>query len=190
MVGTERARASAAALVAATWLGGGTANAASGVQGLEVLSNRADLISGGDALVAARLAGGADPATLRVDLDGVDVTGAFALRPSGRFEGLVTGLKVGSEHADRARRGRSGQADHDHQPPDRRPGVRRPAGDAVRVQSERVEPAARRGRRRAVQRADAGSTTSTATRPTSSWPTTRPTRPRPRSSSRRRPTAG
>ena len=33
---------------------------------------------------------------MRVDVDGVDVTGAFALRPNGRFEGLVTGLKVGA----------------------------------------------------------------------------------------------
>ena len=96
MVGDKRARASAAALVVAIGLGGGTAYASSDVQGLEVLSNRADLISGGDALVAARLAGGANPATLRVDLDGTDVTGAFALRPSGRFEGLVTGLKTGT----------------------------------------------------------------------------------------------
>ena len=61
-----------------------------------------------------------------------------------------------SQHADRARRERRRQADHDHQPPDRRPGVRRPAGDALRLQPERVEPAARRGGRRAVQRADEG----------------------------------
>ena len=95
MVGRSVARVSAAAVVAAC-LGGGTAHAASGVQALEVLSNRADLISGGDALVAARLAAGLDPATVRVDVDGIDVTSAFALRPSGRLEGLVTGLKVGA----------------------------------------------------------------------------------------------
>jgi hypothetical protein len=64
---------------------------ASGVQSLEVLSNRADLISGGDALVAAQASG---PVT--VDVDGRDVTGAFAIRPSGRLEGLVTGLRVGA----------------------------------------------------------------------------------------------
>lgn len=63
---------------------------ASGVQSLEVLSNRADLVSGGDALVAAQVTG---PVT--VDVDGRDVTSAFAVRPSGRLEGLVTGLKVG-----------------------------------------------------------------------------------------------
>ena len=95
MVGRSVARVSAAAVMAAC-LGGGTAHSASGVQALEVLSNRADLISGGDALVAARLADGINPATVRVDVDGIDVTGAFALRPRGRLEGLVTGLKVGA----------------------------------------------------------------------------------------------
>jgi hypothetical protein len=89
------ARVSGAVAIAAC-LGGGTAQAAGGVQGLEVLSNRADLISGGDALVAARLADGVNPATVRVDVDGIDVTSAFALRPSGRLEGLVTGLRVGA----------------------------------------------------------------------------------------------
>ena len=41
--------------------GGADAFAASGVRALEVVSNRADLISGGDALVAARLAEGPTP---------------------------------------------------------------------------------------------------------------------------------
>src|SRR4051794_9247627 len=95
MVGRSVARVSVAAVLAAC-LGGGTPQAASGGQGLEVLSNRADLISGGDALVAARLADGVDPAAVRVDVDGVDVTSAFALRPSGRLEGLVTGLEPGA----------------------------------------------------------------------------------------------
>ena len=96
MLGRRVARVSTVAVVASAWLGAGTANATNGVVGLEVLSNRADLISGGDALVAARLAEGLDPATVRVDVDGVDVTSAFALRPSGRLEGLVSGLKVGA----------------------------------------------------------------------------------------------
>jgi hypothetical protein len=95
MLGVRVARVSVAAAIA-TCLGAGTAHAAGAVQGLEVLSNRADLISGGDALVAARLADGVNPATVRADLDGIDVTGAFALRPSGRWEGLVTGLKDGA----------------------------------------------------------------------------------------------
>ena len=60
---------------------------------IDVISNRADLISAGDALVAID---GADPAAIRVTEDGRDVTGAFAVRPDGRFEGLVTGLDVGA----------------------------------------------------------------------------------------------
>ena len=31
-----------------------------------------------------------------MDVDGVDVTSAFAVRPNGRYEGLVTGLKLGA----------------------------------------------------------------------------------------------
>ena len=56
------------------------------------------LISGGDALVSARVA---DPATTRVDVDGADVTSAFAVRPNGRYEGLVTGLQARGQHARR-----------------------------------------------------------------------------------------
>ncbi len=63
-------------------------------ESLEVVSNRADLISGGDALVSATLAENA--AGVRVDVDGVDVTSAFGVRPNGRYEGLVTGLKLGA----------------------------------------------------------------------------------------------
>lgn len=60
---------------------------------IEVLSNRADLVSGGDALVEVN---GADPAAVaRVDVDGRDVTGSFAVRPNGRFQALLTGLKLG-----------------------------------------------------------------------------------------------
>ena len=62
---------------------------------VEVLSNRADLISGGDALVEIVLSPGVDPLGVRVDVDGRDVTNSFATRPNGRFEGLVTGLKIG-----------------------------------------------------------------------------------------------
>jgi Tannase-like family of unknown function (DUF6351) len=61
---------------------------------IEVLSNRADLISAGDALVAIDI-GAADPASVRVAVGDRDVTDAFALRPNGRYEGLVEGLAVG-----------------------------------------------------------------------------------------------
>jgi len=70
------------------------AAAASGLK-IEVLSNRADLISGGDALVEVELPGDVDPNSVRVDVDGSDVTSDFAVRPNGRYLGLVTGLKEG-----------------------------------------------------------------------------------------------
>ena len=72
-----------------------TTAADASVQDIETLSNRADLVSGGDALVAIELAPGTDPATTRVLLNGTDVTDDFAVRESGGFEGLVTGLAVG-----------------------------------------------------------------------------------------------
>src|SRR5690348_1224398 len=62
---------------------------------ISVLSNRADLVSGGDALVAVELPAGVVPSKVRVLLGDQDVTPQFALRPDGRFEGLLTGLVVG-----------------------------------------------------------------------------------------------
>jgi hypothetical protein len=62
---------------------------------IKVLSNRADLISADDALVEVVLPYDVNPSLVRVSLDGRDVTGAFAVRPDGRFYGLVTGLSLG-----------------------------------------------------------------------------------------------
>jgi hypothetical protein len=62
---------------------------------IEVLSNRADLISGGDALVEVVLPSRVDPSNVRVDVDGRDVTAAFAVRDNGRFYGVVEGLTIG-----------------------------------------------------------------------------------------------
>jgi len=62
---------------------------------LLVLSNRADLVSGGDALVQVVLPDRVDPASVRVSLNGHDVTPEFALRPGGVYEGVVTGLANG-----------------------------------------------------------------------------------------------
>ena len=62
---------------------------------IRVLSNRADLISGGDALVALDLPAGTDTAVLKLDVDGRDVTPQFALRANGRYEGLLQGLADG-----------------------------------------------------------------------------------------------
>jgi len=82
---------------------------------IDVLSTRADLVSGGDALVEVRLPAGVDPASVRVDSDGRDVTGRFAAdrtpgllgnipdhsmlglsRDAHALVGLVTGLRIGA----------------------------------------------------------------------------------------------
>ena len=72
-----------------------TAKGPGGKIDLVVLSNRADLISGGDALVQAVLPNKVAPSSVHVSLNGADITSAFAVRPNGNFEGLVTGLAVG-----------------------------------------------------------------------------------------------
>jgi hypothetical protein len=76
----------------------GTANPPGngGLPQIVVLSNRADLVSGGDALVQVVLPERVDPATVRVSVNGRDVTSAFAVRPNGRYEGVITGLAVGA----------------------------------------------------------------------------------------------
>jgi uncharacterized tannase-like protein DUF6351 len=84
--------AAAAALMS---LGAGSAQA-SGTLSVQVLSDRADVISGGDALVAVALPRGVSPAAVTVALGGSDVTNEFAMRPNGVYEGLVTGLQLGS----------------------------------------------------------------------------------------------
>jgi len=63
---------------------------------IKVLSNRADLISAGDALIELALPNGVSLSSLSVDLDGHDVTSVFATRSNGRTIGLVTGLASGS----------------------------------------------------------------------------------------------
>ena len=74
--------------------GGKKGGTPTSVGAISVLSNRADLISGGDALVRIEL-GDAEAASLTVTLNGADVTGAFDVRENGRYEGLVTGLQIG-----------------------------------------------------------------------------------------------
>lgn len=56
---------------------------------ITVLSNRADLVSGGDALVAV-----SEPA--RVTVNGTDVTEDFVRGADGRFLGVLSGLRVGA----------------------------------------------------------------------------------------------
>jgi hypothetical protein len=66
-----------------------------GLPQIVVLSNRADLVSGGDALVQVVLPARVDPSTVHVSLNGTNVTSDFAVRPNGLYEGLVTGLAIG-----------------------------------------------------------------------------------------------
>src|SRR6266545_6096700 len=63
---------------------------------INVLSNRADLISGGDALVQIVVPSGVDPISVNVDVGGRDVTSAFAVRSDGRFLGRVENLALGA----------------------------------------------------------------------------------------------
>ncbi len=86
--------ATAAALLLASCGGGGGDEAP--VE-MNVLGNRADLVSAGQALVEVKFptGTGATPANLKVLLNGADVTSAFAVRANGRYMGLVEGLKEG-----------------------------------------------------------------------------------------------
>jgi hypothetical protein len=94
---TNRVRLMAVAVLAGVlaWAIAAPTASAAGATRIEVLSNRADLISGGEALVAIVPPAGLSAAQLQVTVDGRDITSAFATRPDGRFEGLVTGLVVG-----------------------------------------------------------------------------------------------
>jgi Tannase-like family of unknown function (DUF6351) len=62
---------------------------------IRTLSNRADLISGGDALVEIVLPPGVAANGVQVVLNERDITYQFAIRADGRFLGLVDGLKIG-----------------------------------------------------------------------------------------------
>jgi hypothetical protein len=74
----------------------GSSAAPQGELTIEVLSNRSDLISGGDALVAVELpeGGSVRPRQVRVTLGDRDVTQRFTVT-GGRLLGLVNGLEVG-----------------------------------------------------------------------------------------------
>ncbi len=62
---------------------------------IAVLSNRADLVSGGDALMEVVVPPDVAVADVRVTLNGIDVTDVFGVDGSGRFVGLVDGMLVG-----------------------------------------------------------------------------------------------
>ena len=91
-----RIRIAAMLVVAGLLATAAAAEAAPPPVSISVLSGRADLVSGGSALVAIDLADPSDAPHVTVSVDGHDVTGAFAVRANGRFEGLVTGLALGN----------------------------------------------------------------------------------------------
>src|SRR5829696_1010971 len=90
-------RSLAVALGALVAMGAGTAEAASAAKGgrltVTVLSGRADLVSGGDALVA--IGGVRSTRGLRVRAAGRDQTSAFSARAGGTVVGLISGLPLG-----------------------------------------------------------------------------------------------
>ena len=65
---------------------------------LQTLSNRADLVSGGAALVQVNLPAFALSSRMVVELDGADVTSSFSTLADSRILGVVKGLKNGSNN--------------------------------------------------------------------------------------------
>src|SRR5436309_5035290 len=76
---------------------------------VHVVSDRADVISGGDALVSVGLPRTVSAASVQVTLNGSDITGQFAKRPDGSYEGLVMGLQLGANSLTAEAPGRSSQ---------------------------------------------------------------------------------
>jgi hypothetical protein len=66
---------------------------------INVLSNRANLLSGGDALIEVAMPQYVNPSNgVKIFLNGRIINGAFAIRPNGRYMGLVTGLVNGDNN--------------------------------------------------------------------------------------------
>jgi hypothetical protein len=85
----------AAAIVAAMALA--ASGAAAATLTVRVLSDRANLISGDEALVAVSVPRAVPASSVKVSLNGADVTSEFAQRPNGSYEGLLTGLRPGTD---------------------------------------------------------------------------------------------
>src|SRR5205823_1825970 len=88
--------AGAALLVATPIALAGPAASASTSMVISVLSTRADLVSGGEALVAITVPSGATTSQVRVTLNGRIVTAAFSVRSGQLLEGLVKNLTLGA----------------------------------------------------------------------------------------------
>ncbi len=72
-----------------------TASDGGGTVQVQVLSNRADLLSGDDVLIDVTLPAGVDSHAVTLSLNGNDVSGVFTPMASGALRGLVTGLAEG-----------------------------------------------------------------------------------------------
>jgi hypothetical protein len=79
---------------------------------IEVLSTRADLVSGSQVLTAIALPRGANPSKVKVTLNGRNVTREFAMRANHQFAALLGPLRLGrnSVIASLRRRGRPARA--------------------------------------------------------------------------------
>ena len=75
---------------------------------ISVLSARADLVSGGDALLRVGVPSGVKPSALRLFLNGKDVTSQFGLRADGTYAGLLRGMRVGANEVKATAPGWSG----------------------------------------------------------------------------------
>ena len=96
--GIASAAVGLALVLTAFGLGELRASAATSNPTVTVLSTRADLVAGGEALVAVTLPAGTTAATVHMSLNGQDVTNEFAVRANGQYEGVVTNLAVGTNH--------------------------------------------------------------------------------------------
>ncbi len=85
-----------AALLACFAVAASAKDAASGQLEIVTLSNRADLISGGDALVEVRVPKSVAPSQVRLSLNGHDVTAMFRVdSTAGVMRGVLTGMVPG-----------------------------------------------------------------------------------------------
>ena len=75
--------------------GGGGGGGLAGTS-IQTLSNRADLVSGGDVLMEIKLPAGASASKLKVTVNSLDQTAAFSTLPSGRVVGRITNLYDGA----------------------------------------------------------------------------------------------
>jgi Tannase-like family of unknown function (DUF6351) len=92
---TKRLLITAACLAALLMLAAPASARASHQLRIEVLSNQADLVSGGEALVEIVLPAGVRAGSVKASLNGADVTREFAVRSDRRFYGLLVGLRNG-----------------------------------------------------------------------------------------------